>query len=299
MLGLTQGGRPVPSVRDRSVEAAPGTGVRNDAPGSGAGGEPHTGPLIRTIESEIIPRLLLAHKGAVDARGAGVAPVEMPNGEHIAEFAGLVLTHDAAAASRYIEAMIDQGFLLETLYLHLLAPAARYLGELWSQDLCDFVDVTMALGRVQHVIREFSPAFRVAGAEPATEARRILLAPAPGEQHSMGLMMVKEFFLRSGWDVVGGPGTPSEEVGVQVASQWFDFVGVSVGSDCRLAGLATWLAAIRGVSLNPAVKILLGGPQFVANPELAALMGADATASDARTAVLQAEILAARPARPN
>lgn len=302
MLGLRQGGGQAPPTRDRSTDAASDASARPAAltPISAAI-EQQFAPLIRTIESEIIPRLLLAHKGAVDARGDTDERGEIPNPEHVQEFASLVLTQDAAAAARYIEAMVDQGYLLETLYLELLAPAARHLGELWEQDLCDFVDVTMALGRVQHVIREFSPVFRDAsdgsdGEEAvAGRARRILLTPAPGEQHSMGLMMVKEFFLRGGWEVVGGPGVPTDEVAVQVASEWFDCVGVSVGGDCRLDGLANWISSIRAASKNRAITILLGGPHFVAHPELAALFGADATAADARTAVRQAEILATRP----
>jgi methanogenic corrinoid protein MtbC1 len=297
MLGFNQGDRSVPSARDRSGEsvAEPGAG----APGVlVAVGEAEIAPLIRTIESEIIPRLLLAHKGAASLVAEAGVLVELPTREHIAEFAGLVLVQDATAASRYIEAMVDQGFLLETLYLHLLAPAARHIGELWSQDLCDFVEVTMALGRIQHVIREFSPAFRETRDSAPVEARRILLTPAPGEQHAMGLMMLREFFLRSGWEVVGGPSTSTEEVAVQVASQWFDVIGISVGSECRLNGLASWLAALRRVSHNPSVRIMLGGPELTANPQLAGLLGADATASDARTAVLEAEILAPRRANP-
>lgn len=302
MLGLTQRGGQSPPVRDRSTESA------SDASGRPSGLTPiaaaldqHFAPLIRTIESEIIPRLLLAHKGAVDARcDAADERGEIPGVEQVHEFASLVLTQDASAASRYVEAMVDQGYLLETLYLDLLAPAARHLGELWEQDLCDFVDVTMALGRVQHVIREFSPVFREAAdgsdaESPATRSRRILLTPAPGEQHSMGLLMVKEFFLRDGWEVVGGPGVPADEVALQVASEWFDCIGVSVGGDCRLAGLASWIGSLRAVSKNRTVSVLLGGPHFAAHPELAALFGADATAADARTAVRQAEILTARP----
>ncbi|WP_293367984.1 cobalamin-dependent protein [Nevskia sp.] len=293
MLGLTQEGGQVPPARDRGLEGIE-TRASSSTPQTAAVG-PELAPLIRTIESEIIPRLLLAHKGAAEARGEHDARGEIPSPEHVLEFAGLVLTQDASAAARYMEAMVDQGFLLETLYLELLAPAARHLGALWEQDLCDFVDVTVALGRVQHVIREFSPVFRDNALAPKAKVRRILLTPAPGEQHSMGLMMVKEFFLRGGWEVVGGPGVPVGEVGAQLAEQWFDCVGVSAGGDCRLEGLATWIASLRAVSRNRSVSIMLGGPCFIAHPELAALLGADATAADARTAVRQAEILAARP----
>ena len=78
-------------------------------------------------------------------------------------------------------------------------------------------------------------------------------------------------------------------------NQMDGYVGVSAGGDCRLEGLAAWISSIRAVSKNRAITIMLGGPHFVARPELAALFGADATAADARTAVRQAEILTARP----
>lgn len=289
MLGLTQGGGQAPPTREHNADSA------TDARARGAGGgEQQFAPLIRTIESEIIPRLLLAHKGAVDARGEDDLLGERPSADHVLEFAGLVLSRDATAAARYVEAMVDQGFRLETLYLELLAPAARHLGELWEQDFCDFVDVTMALGRVQHVLREFSPLFRETGNAVTPRARRILLTPAPGEQHSMGLMMVKEFFIRGGWEAIGGANVPAEEVGRHLAAEWFDCVGVSVGGTCRLDGLAAWIAALRNMSRNPTVAVLLGGPHFVANPELAAFYGADGTAVDARAAVQQAERLTTR-----
>lgn len=276
MLGLTRGGGQAP-------------------PAQGAAGEDRQyAPLIRTIETEIIPRLLLAHKGAGEGRDDAVIGVGRPSADHVLEFAGLLLTRDAHAAARYVEAMVDQGYWLETLYLDLLAPAARHLGELWEQDVCDFVDVTMALGRVQHVLREFSPLFRDAVDGPAPRARRILLAPAPGEQHSMGLMMVREFFVRGGWEAVGGASLEAGDIARQLAAEWFDCIGISVGGSCRLEGLAAWIAALRNVSRNRTIPVLLGGPHFVANPELATRYGADATAADARDAVMLAERLTTR-----
>ena len=48
---------------------------------------------------------------------------------------------------------------LELLFLRLLAPAARRLGELWEGDLCTFTDVTIGLSHLQQVLRELSPVF--------------------------------------------------------------------------------------------------------------------------------------------
>ena len=89
-------------------------------------------PLIRTIEAEIIPRLLLAHKGQSLADGIADERGEIPSQAHVLEFAGLVLTQSSIAAAGYIEAMVDQGYLLETLYLGIAcsggAPSRRTVG---------------------------------------------------------------------------------------------------------------------------------------------------------------------------
>jgi hypothetical protein len=53
--------------------------------------------------------------------------------------------------------------------------------------------------------------------------------------------------------------------------------------------LARVIRAIRQASLNRSVGIMTGGPLLVARPELAVLMGADATALDGPMAVRCAE----------
>lgn len=294
MLGFTGGTTAVKTSRERaSIESD--HRVRGPLSAQGwllekASDRPFE-PLIRTIEGEIIPRLLLAHKSAASVSADGVRSGLLPTSDHVVEFASLVLSHDATSACGYVDAMVDQGYRIDTLYLDLIAATARHLGVLWEQDLCDFVEVTMALGRLQHVIREFSPVFRDVERPTHAASRRVLLAPAPGEQHSLGLMMVKEFFIRSGWDAHGGPGMPHQDVCNLVAADWYDSVGISVGIDGHAEGLAAWLKAVRASSKNPDLVILVGGPRFSEYPELAAAVGADGTALDARAAVEQAEIL--------
>jgi methanogenic corrinoid protein MtbC1 len=76
-------------------------------------------------------------------------------------------------------------------------------------------------------------------------------------------------------------------------SEWFAVIGFSVSCTSRMDTLATSIRRVRRVSRNPAVSIMVGGPAFVEHPELVALVGADATATDARQAALQAEALLA------
>ena len=90
---------------------------------------------------------------------------------------------------------------------------------MWSEDECDFSTVTVALGRLQRLLRELSPAFGTEIEYPAN-GRRALFAQAPDEQHSFGLSMVAEFFRRQGWDVFGVVGCGIENPADRVRKEW-------------------------------------------------------------------------------
>jgi MerR family transcriptional regulator, light-induced transcriptional regulator len=288
-------------ARDSREEAeeprfAAGLAVRPRLVAGGDAVDRRLARLARTIEAEVVPRLVLARRAMPSDASRRARDGWAPGAEDIAEFAGLVLAREGVAASSYVEAARAQGASVETLYLDLLAPAARRLRELWTADLCDFAEVTVGLCRLHQVLRELSPAFQN---EPGRQAdgRRALLVPMPGEQHSFGLSMVAEFFRRAGWDVWSEPPTSRGELVRVVRDQWFAVIGFSVSCETRLEALASGIHAVRRVSKNPAIGVMVGGPVFVEHPELAALVGADATATDGRHATYQAEGLLALLAR--
>jgi methanogenic corrinoid protein MtbC1 len=244
--------------------------------------------LVRTIEGEIIPRLMLAHRVAPGVAPASGAVARAIVADDIPVLARLLLAQDVSAVSAFVDGVRGRGVDLETLYLELLAPAARYLGQLWEADLCDFAEVTFGLWRLQQVVRNLSPVFQHE-APHREPARRALLLPAPGEQHSFGLFMVAEFFRRAGWDVWAGPAVSTEEIVALVRREAFAVIGLSVSCETRLEGLATCIHALRRASRNRGVGIMVGGRVIAERPERVALVGADATALDGRQACLQAE----------
>ena len=248
--------------------------------------------LLRTIEAEIIPRLMLAHQTAPFPIPLDDAQPPTLGHDDVVAFAALVLAQQASAAITQIESLRAQGVALEVLYLDLLAPAARHLGELWEADLCDFTQVTLGLWRLQQVMHELSPAFQNE-ATYTVQRRRVLLAPAPGSQHTLGLFMVAEFFRRAGWEVSAEPASSAADLVAAVGADWFDVIGLSMGSELHVESVAAAIVALRSASRNPAVGVMVGGAVFVAEPGLVAVVGADATAADAPQAVAQAESLVA------
>jgi MerR family transcriptional regulator, light-induced transcriptional regulator len=255
--------------------------------------------LARTIEQEIIPRLMLAHRtlsvpaAVPTAQPGGVDPVYPAiKPDDVLHFVKLVLSHDEDAALAHIRHLRAGPLSIESIYLDLLAPTSRYLGHLWDEDLCSFTDVTVGLGRLQRVLRELSPALGRTVEHPA-HGRRVLLLPSPGEHHTFGLVMVAEFFRSAGWDVTGGAWLSGADASAMVAAEWFDVMGYSVGAAVHVPALTDSISAVRRASCNPALKILVGGPLFGVHPGFVDQVGADGVTIDGREAPLLAETLMA------
>ncbi len=250
--------------------------------------------IVRTIEADIIPRLVHAHRPAPEA--PPVAPAAVVQAADVSRFVALVLSAGDAAWTDFIAALRDRGLSVETLYLDLLAPAARELGTMWEDDTALFSDVTVAVGRLHRIMRTLSPAFGSEIDVPA-DGRRALLIPAPGEQHTFGLSMVAEFFRRAGWDVVCDLDSRTVDPVALVRGEWFDVVGISVGVEARLDWLKSGIAAVRHASRNRAIGVMVGGPVFATDPGVVARVGADATAPDGQQAPALAERLLEERAR--
>lgn len=248
--------------------------------------------LARALETDVIPRLVAAHRIDGNLPASNDPLSGRVTQAAVEAFTDCLLRGDEPAIAATVEALRRRGFTVEHLLVDLLAPAARQLGHLWTEDLCFFTDVTIGLGRLQRMMRELTPAFGTEVAHPPN-GRRVLLVRAPGEQHSFGLSMVAEFFRRAGWEVVSaGEGEDTDPV-TAVRREWFDVVGFSAGSEARLDWLPSCIAAVRRASCHPDIAVLVGGPAFTLRPQLARQFGADATASDGSEAPGLAESLLA------
>lgn len=246
--------------------------------------------LARLIEADIIPRLLLNHREAMTTTVLPATTIaEIPAGA-ADQFAAATLTEEVAPLLARVESLMAHGISVETIYLNLLAPAARRLGAWWDEDACDFVDVTMGLWRLQEIVNALAALIPgvaiIEGAE-----RRALFSPAPGEQHGLGAIIVEEFFRRAGWQTWSAPALDEDELVALTAGRAFDIVGLTVSVERHVAPLEKTIASVRRASRNPDVLILVGGRVFTEQPQLAAQIGADGTAADGQLAVALAERL--------
>ena len=246
--------------------------------------------LASLIEGQIIPRLMLAHGVASSLPFDTVGQVEEADVDTLVP---LTLACEAGDVLAQVERVIARGLSIDAIMVELLAPTARRLGTLWEEDRCDFVEVTMGLWRLQEVVRELSTRFAPPFGTLANgeRPRRALFVALPGDQHDFGATMVGEVFHRHGWDVETVPGADMTELLAEVGRHHYDLVGLTVSCDCNSARLPSAILAVRSVSRNPGVRVMVGGRVFVEDPALALRVGADGTAPDACQALIVAEAL--------
>ena len=234
--------------------------------------------FLRFLQTEIIPRLMLVHRVADKSYDE---PLRRPIEKDVSEFSRLLAQESLEQAKHFVRALISQGISVETIFMDVFAPAARQIGKHWEDDRLTFTEVTIALSRLQCLVRELGVT-----SDPFTgqwkHDRIVALSPAPGEQHILGILLVEELLRRAGWEVLCETSTTIVEL---VRTSTVAVVGFTASDAKRIDALTDLIRKVRAASRNPKLFVMVGGPCFANNRELVKRVGADATAADAREAV--------------
>ena len=250
--------------------------------------------LLKTVESELIPRLFVNHMMDVPAssplvenRATEPAPGPWGSDERVAEFAGLCIGSDPEILDQHVTDLLAQGVSLESIFLYLLAPSAKYLGDRWSDDVLSFVDVHLGLCRLHQLICECE-AIGYRSENVRVPGESILLTCAPGENHTFGVTMVADFFRRYGWQVSNLCGLDRDFLIARLQSTFYSAVGFSLHNEYNYDALADIIKEVKASSTNGQLLVMVGGDYFIRNPQQVEAIGADIFAIDGRQAVLKA-----------
>lgn len=188
------------------------------------------------------------------------------------------------AARQVVFSWQRQGQSLEDIYLRGITPCARLLGDWWCADRLDFAMTTIASSHLQQLLHDFSGEF-LQESQQKSMPWSLLLMTEPGAQHSLGLLMLSEFFKRAGWNVTVGVPQDVAEFKRLFQSEWFDAVGLSISSDRQLDTLASLLPSLRQGADNVQLRVFVGGPMALLAPDLLKGMAADVLREDAPATV--------------
>jgi methanogenic corrinoid protein MtbC1 len=198
----------------------------------------------------------------------------------------MTISSDGDAARALLRESFEQMRSLKDVTERLVEPAARALGDLWSDDGCDEYEMTLGLCRLQSYMRDLS-----AGSQPAMVAHPlvVLVAPLPGELHMLGASLGAEAVWQAGWETQVRFPTSADALAKIVATNWFDAVDLSLSPalsrEHRLPNMEQIIASMRRASQNPALVVVTGGRAFFERSAASADVGADASHGSATNVV--------------
>ena len=213
--------------------------------------------------------------GCFDERPAAEDPSAIASTE-AAEFFGSFAS--AAGPRDVVERLRERGFEEERLFLECFMTAQRESGRLWQYGRMSVAEEHRRTAIVRTLIDE-------AGARApraAVRAGTLFAACAPTEMHDIGLKAFASLAMLDGWRVsfLGGNLT-QDQLFDAVVSEAHDVVAFAASVVPSVCALVPLIARLRRDPRTAHVPILVGGAPFNEFPELAHIVGADATASDA------------------
>ena len=147
---------------------------------------------------------------------------------------------------------------------------------MWQNDEISFFDVSLAAGRLRHMMRFVALDLFTESAGGGFR-HAILVAPAPGETHTLGATLAAEFFRRDHWHVTLEPKCCAADLVRMAGSQHFDVLGLSLTSAPDVKALAETISEVRAASTNPSIFVIIGGDAVARDAGLVDELGADAT----------------------
>jgi methylmalonyl-CoA mutase cobalamin-binding subunit len=227
-----------------------------------------TAPLSLALKDLVIPKLLQV---------AGSEQSGLPLAEQQSQLlAKTCVSSPSSDIESCVLNMVGQGLGLETVFLQTIPSAAKLFHQWWAQDEIDFVAVTQASYRLQELVYKLSAEFVLSGPQCGGLSNyAALLVNTPQSQHSLGLLILSQYFKRYGWQVVGDTTWREPDMVIAVQSGYIDLLGLSVSDERQLGYLKKLIATLRKKSLNPGLLVMVGGPLLASHAHLGQWLGAD------------------------
>lgn len=289
---VSQTGRPAPILVSPPASRSSHSGFFTGAAvlGSASGGVPSASEILAgIIDAEILPQLRTLHRP--DPAGAEGCSAEAVR---LARF----LLGDRDGFQALLAGYVARCAPWPVIASNLLVPAARGLGALWAEDMCDFLDVAEAVGWLQVATQNLlrPDLSRVSLPDP----RRILLAPLPGEMHRYGLSLTAGFFRDAGWAVTiaSSPDDRFAGLAAVLKADRYDVLGLSLACDIHVPLLRQSVPLLRRASRNPDLRVIVGGELVARGGTDARTLGVEACVADgAQAPAIASDLLHRVPPR--
>jgi len=262
-------------------------------------GEAQSGPesaLGSLLVQAVIPSLASAHDLSTEHQTTWVTGALGENRPNPAasKLALLALEGRLEPCMAFVQAQRASGMSLIELFLGVLQPAARQLGQGWEEDSCRFTDVTVGLWQLQQVFMRLVPEVHQA---PMGRERRgrpgIFLTAMPGAHHRFGVQMLGAVFFAAGWSVTVSEATDEQGQVLDATRSNPNILGLSLSCERDLLQAPKHIQSLRLACEHTQPFVMIGGPAVHLFPDQVQALQADALCGDAPDALQQATQLLA------
>lgn len=199
-------------------------------------------------------------------------------GNYVVELERMLVAGDGRGAFDVLQRAISAGADVDEVYLEILSPVLKSIGERWSQGEIDISVEHLATSIATRLVGQLSPRFSRPG-----RRRGVLVIGGPtGERHGLVLAMLADLLRREGWDVLDlGADTPAQSFAHAAAGvEDLVAIGISVSSDESLDSARETLKILR-TQVDDDVRLVIGG-HAIHDLDHARSLGADYWANGAR-----------------
>jgi len=184
--------------------------------------------------------------------------------DHADGFVALITRDGPQKTEQYITELLNLGMGIDLIVLELIPRIARKLGNQWASDNLSFAEVTIATGRLQKLIYSLDHLYQETRTSPTT-THSILVTAAPGSHHTLGPLILSNYFTWAGWSVLSESAPSERFIEMTVTSKSLTAIAVSIADYDQLDRLPKLIQTIRSKSLNPAIIVLTGGSLYNAD----------------------------------
>lgn len=236
--------------------------------------------LIREVFSTQLPRLIEEIERKVD-KSSFAAPSNESwvkasptkksyqnalNEEQISKITELLLDTEEGAFELAITVLKTHGTSINYIVLELIPEIARKLGEQWAEDTLSFAEVSIGVGKLERAIYKLDYLFQATQLDKR-QNKSILISPYPDSQHSLGTLILSNFFTYSGWQVYRPANNGLNAIIHQIESKYHHVLGISISTYEQLKDLPNLIKLLKNKSNNPQIIVLIGGPLYNKSPE--------------------------------
>ncbi len=200
----------------------------------------------------------------------------------------LLLAAKRRDAVDLINRALDEGLLLEDIYLRVLQPAMREVGRLWQNNQISVAQEHYVSAATQLIVSQLYPRLL----DGPRHGKMMIAGSVESNLHEIGLRFLCDIFELRGWDThFYGANTPTQDLLETIRMNRPDIVAVGATLASQLPPLVNFVKLMRKDPDTKQIPILVGGAAFWGHEDLWKEMGADGFATDATSAVALANEL--------